>query len=247
MKKLLLILMLITASLVSFTSCKDEEENNNGDNTFYSEQFDDDYFYYETIPNTKNCIAKRIKKLNNGSIVIPPNVEYNGETYKVTKIGGYFASEQRDSVTGNLIMPNTITEIGKYAFMSCQKLKGSIVIPNSVKIIGDCAFYLCTSAKKIELNYGLEKIGDKAFYLSCTNYQNAFILTIPSSVLEIGNEAFNGVEINNVVSLNPIPPKISSNIFGDGFGYIYVPSNAVEVYKHDIDGWIRYSSRIYSL
>ncbi|MDY4789295.1 MAG: leucine-rich repeat domain-containing protein [Bacteroidales bacterium] len=246
MKKLLLILMLITASLVSFTSCK-EEVNDTDISPYYPVTFNDDYFYYETIPNTKNCIVKSIKKLNNGSIIIPSNVEYYGETYKVTKIGEYIASGQSDSISGNLIIPNTIIEIGKLAFSGCQKLRGSIVIPGSVKVIGDYAFNLCTSAKKIELNYGLEKIGDKAFYLSCTNYQNAFILTIPSSVLEIGNEAFNGVKINNVVSLNPIPPKITSNIFGDSFGHIYVPSNAVEVYKHDIGGWIRYSSRIYSL
>ena len=249
MKKLLLVLITVLSVILvstTFYSCEKEEENNN-DLPSYPMSFNDDYLEYETIPHTKNCKATRVNKFNNGSIIIPSYAEYEGEQYKVIEIGDNFVlSSYKDSLTGNLIIANTITKIGKYAFFSCQKLKGSIIIPGSVKEIGNYAFYLCTNAKKIELNYGLEKIGDKAFYLSCTNYQNAFILTIPSSVLEIGNEAFNGVEINNVVSSNPIPPKITSNIFGNGFGYIYVPSNAVEVYKNDA-GWRRYYSIIYSI
>ena len=81
-----------------------------------------------------------------------------------------------------LVIPNSVTSIGNYAFYNCLGLT-SITIPNSVTSIGYDAFYGCTNVKKLiyaegtttALKTGLASITD---------------LTIPSSVTSIGESAF---------------------------------------------------------
>ena len=45
-------------------------------------------------------------------------------------------------------IPNSVTEIGYYAFYYCTSL-ASITIPDSVTSIGNCAFYDCASLKDV--------------------------------------------------------------------------------------------------
>ena len=56
-----------------------------------------------------------------GSVVIPENVTYNGNTYSVTSIGGYACSGC--SGLTSVTIGNSVTSIGDYAFYYCDGLK----------------------------------------------------------------------------------------------------------------------------
>ena len=62
-----------------------------------------------------------------------------------------------------VIIPNSITSIGEYAFYYCSSLK-SVTIPNGVTSIGEYAFYNCSSLTSISIPNSITYIGNKAFY-----------------------------------------------------------------------------------
>ena len=84
-------------------------------------------------------------------VIIPSTVEYNGTTYKVTaiadgtsNISGVFYNSNITSV----VIPDTVTSIGDWAFRSCDSLT-SITIPEGVTSIGDWAFAGCYALAEV--------------------------------------------------------------------------------------------------
>lgn len=64
-----------------------------------------------------------------------------------------------DILTTNLIIPDSVTRIGVYAFYGCKGLT-NITIPNSVTIIGEKAFYNCTGLKTVRYCGNSDKWND---------------------------------------------------------------------------------------
>ena len=64
-----------------------------------------------------------------------------------------------------LIIPESVTSIGNYAFCGCKVLT-SITIPESVTSIGNGAFRSCASLTSITIPESVTSIGDETFY-SC--------------------------------------------------------------------------------
>ena len=85
----------------------------------------------------------------------------------------------------NVVIPNGVTSIGKYAFWGCSSLT-SVTIPDSVKSIGDSAFWGCSSLESVTIPNSVTSIGENAFY-KCSSLTS---VTIPNSVKSIGDSAF---------------------------------------------------------
>ena len=107
----------------------------------------------------------------------------------VTEIG-YLAFAGCTGFKGNLTIPNSVTTIGKSAFAGCTGFKGYLTIPNSVTTIGKSAFYNCSGLTgELKIPNSVTTIGESAFE-NCTGFTGN--LTIPNSVTTIGISAFAG-------------------------------------------------------
>jgi hypothetical protein len=96
-----------------------------------------------------------------------------------------------------IILPNTVTTIGNYAFAGCINLS-SVNIPDSVTKIGKNAFYGCKKLENINIPEGVTSIGEYAFGLNPITK-----ITIPQKTTFIGNNAFyNCSELKNVTLNN---------------------------------------------
>ena len=74
----------------------------------------------------------------------------------------------------SIAIPDSVKEIGDYAFYSCSRL-ASITLPNDLKSIGDCAFYGCESVASLTIPDSVEYIGERAFY-GCTGLTVYFVV-----------------------------------------------------------------------
>ena len=92
-------------------------------------------------------------------------------------------------VTGckNTIIPQSITNIGWYAFSGCTGLT-SITIPNSVTTIGTSAFSGCTGLTSITIPNSVTYIGGGIF-TGCTGLTS---INIPNSITYIHSSLFYG-------------------------------------------------------
>ena len=110
----------------------------------------------------------------------------------------------------DIVIPNSVTNIGDYAFSGCRSLT-DIVIPDSVTNIGDCAFWNSRSLTDIVIPNSVTSIGDNAFEY-CESLTD---IVIPDSVTSIGKWAFEGCSsLSSVV----IPDSVTS-IGNHAFAY----------------------------
>ena len=87
----------------------------------------------------------------------------------------------------NTVIPNTVKEIGDYAFYNCYGLL-KIEIPESVTKINGNAFSGCVEATEVNLPNSLEYIGSSAFS-GCEKLRSLYI---PTNVNTITNSSFRG-------------------------------------------------------
>jgi hypothetical protein len=97
----------------------------------------------------------------------------------------------------SIVIPNTVTTIGNYAFSNQDQLP-SITLPTSLATIGNNAFYQCFSLTSISLPASVKTIGGSAFR-DCNSLTT---VTIPASVTKItfGNNVFQGATSVNAAS-----------------------------------------------
>ena len=155
------------------------------------------------------------------------NVEkdYTTSNYKTAGSGSVYDVLTNNNLSGKLIMPNSVTNIGKnafyksanltsvtipgsvtsignYAFCGCPDLT-SVTIPGSVTSIGVYVFGGCTGLTSVTMSNSVTSINKRAF-MNCSKLTS---ITIPGSVTSIGDEAF--ANCTNLTSVT-IPGSVTS-------------------------------------
>ena len=126
----------------------------------------------------------------------------------------------------NLVIPNSVTSIGNYAFYGCSGLT-SVTIPNSVTSIGERAFKGCSGLTSITIPNSVTTISSYAFS-DCTSLTS---VTIPNSVTSIGIAAFGGCSALTSVTIPNSVTSIGDNAFS---GCSSLPSVTISNYVTSI-------------
>ena len=164
---------------------------------------------YERVDVATVKVTKNDSSNVFGSVVIPPTIAYNGNSYSVVSIGdsAFLYCRNLTSIT----IPNSVTSIGTDAFYHCDGLT-SITLPNSVTSIGKTAFSRCSGLTFVSIPNSVTSIGKSAFY-HCSGLT---LITIPSSVTSIADYAFRKCTgLAHVKCLATNPPSLGSNVFYD--------------------------------
>lgn len=187
-----------------------------------------------------------------GELIIPESVTYNDIIYPVTIIR-YSAFDGCNGLTGTLVIPNSVIEIGKFAFnqcygfdgliignfvtnikrwafYKCEGFKGSLVIPSSVTTIEEYAFYHCSGFD------GTLTIGESVTYIGANAFDSCYgftgTLIIPNSVITIDEYSFEYCHGFEHLVLGESVKEIKTFAFGDCdnlSGPLVIPNSVVTI------------------
>lgn len=132
-----------------------------------------------------------------------PNYAFSSDRYGAPEL--YYLEE--------VILPNTIKEIGNSAFSILSALR-KVNIPESVERIGDSAFSGCSNLQKIDLSLlsHLKVIGYSTFSSSSCVPAS---LKLPEGLETIGSSAFSNTGVTSVDFSNTSLHNIGGNAFGE--------------------------------
>ena len=124
-------------------------------------------------------------------------------------------------------IPNSVTSIGDYSFQDCKSLT-SITIPNSVMTIGESAFMGCSKVEDLKLPDNLQII-KRAMFKGCNSLKS---VTIPTTVEVIYQEAFSGNNnMESVKALPETPPFLYANSFSNYNIPLYASETTIAAYQ----------------
>ena len=163
MKKIISVTLILTLMLsVICTFSVNAEES--------SETFSSGDYEYQLLADGTIAITRYTG--NDDKIIVKSEID--GYTVSQIRYKAFFASDATE-----LILPDTLTYIGNYAFQVMRNIK-SIVIPEGVTYIGQGAFEHCKSLEEIILPNSVEHIGHSAFgstayYKDSDNWENGIL------------------------------------------------------------------------
>ena len=131
--------------------------------------------------------------------------EYQGLPVKVI----YKEAFKKLNIT-SVIIPDSVTSIGDYAFQYCTALT-SVIIGDSVTSIGNNAFAWCTSLTSVTIPDSVTSI-DYAAFCGCTSLMS---VSIPGNVTSIGDYAFLGCTSLTSVTIGDSVTSIGNYAFYD--------------------------------
>lgn len=156
-------------------------------------------------------------------------------------------------LTGELVIPSTVTSIGDYAFEGTDY--SSVKLPNALKTIGNYAFnnlpleqrlvlpgkvtsvgtgaFAGTKITGLSIPDGVKSIGAHAF--ADTPIQGH--LTIPDGVTDLGEGAFMNTQISTAFLPNSVT-TLSQGLFQgcSNLNLLYIPDNYTDMSNYALDG-----------
>ena len=97
-----------------------------------------------------------------GSLVIPESVDLYDVSYPITRIGGY-AFNFNSGLTGDLVIPNSVTEIQERAFRHCSGLTGKLTLGNSLVTLDWECFESCGFTGAVTIPSSMIRINNRVF------------------------------------------------------------------------------------
>lgn len=178
--------------------------------------------YYVADSNALEC--EIVGGSLNSSVIIDPNISYEGVSYSVTGIAD---SAYMDSVwVKSVFIPEGVRRIGSSAFEQCLYIT-TINVPGTVTHIGEAAFRRCVSLKSVYLPPSIEKIS-KLTFGTCMNLQT---IVVPEGVTEIGMDAFIECYKLHDIELPSTLKKISRGAFWEcrELEEIHIPASVISI------------------
>ena len=162
--------------------------------------------------NVPNSIANRYvaeisdNAFNGDTNLTSVNFE---DAVRLKKIGRYSFADCT-SLTGEVVIPESVTTMQISAFQGCSSLE-SVVINAGISTVYNQTFYKCTSLSSVTLNDNITTIREYAF----ADCPNLTYLAIPESVTQIYNSSF---ENDNNLTLG---------VWFGSYGYEYAQSHNI--------------------
>lgn len=118
------------------------------------------------------------------------------------------------SFSGNLVIPDSVTSIGRYAFYSRPYLRpetqGTLTLGRNLRTIGEFAFLESRYTGSLTIPDSVVEIGERAFY-QCENLNGT--LTLGRSLRTIGKEAFYWCEFTGSLTIPEGVAEIADGAF----------------------------------
>lgn len=150
----------------------------------------------------------------------------------------------------SILIPEYVKTVGEYAFYRTKwynnqnegvlyldgwclgykgvRPSGELKLDSNTRCIANVAFAYCSDLTRVTIPDNVKRIGTSAFE-GCRGLKS---ITIPKNVESIGDYAFYGTDINEIYCTAQTPPTIGYYTFARNLGLkIYVPSEAIELYK----------------
>ena len=182
---------------------------------FQAPAFDSDsgYLVSEANETRRYNTISRCQLINEKIIKVPETID----GYEMQKIDDYcFMGNQ---TVETIILPDSVKEIGYYAFANCPNLK--TVIAPGVEKCGWYAFLDCKNLVNVEMPN--VTVANTGMFKNCTNLETAKLGTLT----EIDNHAFYGCENLKLVKTTADNISFAVNTFKDCNNLtVYTPANS---------------------
>ena len=200
------------------------------------------YARWQPISGTCGRVSEK-ESLDGTQVTWAVSKSANSNDYDVLTIGGKgdmkdFLSEKYVpwySLAGSIktvILPDKLTNIGKFAFKGCTGLT-EITLPDSVRNIGKYAFKGCTGLTEIILPDSVTSIGDCVFE-NCTSLAK---VTINGNVKKINKTSFNGcTALTTLVFSEGVTTIYSGYKNCDSLKSVTIPASVTTISKYAFDG-----------
>ncbi len=170
----------------------------------------EDYAFENCLSLTSVTLSKNITHIGTDVFSNTPWLNAQLEENSFVVINSIIIASNKNTCTGDLIIPEGVTTIGNNVFSYCENLT-SVSIPEGVTTIGNDVFSYCENLTSVSIPEGVITIGDNVLE-GCNGLTS---VTIPESVTNIGAWSFSGC--NNLTSV--IIPENVTTIGYSAFGY----------------------------
>ncbi len=164
----------LTIAACLFSVCMFAAEKVNVDGIIYQIENDEAAVVQQSLEDDFTFLG--------GTVVIPEQIAYGGETYTVTALND---NAFRDTDIESITLPSTITSWGSNIFYDCESLT-DVNLPDNMTILPGGCFWNCENLETVEIPSGITEFGSQCFR-GCSNLKS---IELPSALTTIGTYCF---------------------------------------------------------